>query len=356
MLTELDDQIDAVVISTPDHMHYAPALMAITMGKHVYVEKPLTHTVWEARQLTLAARKHGVATQMGITNHSRKGIRLLCEWVWADAIGPVREVHVWTDRPVGRWTQGMMERPREKPPVPETLDWNLWVGTAPWRPYHPDYLPFIWRGWWDFGTGALGDMACHIFDAAFWSLRLDEPIKSGQPLVVEATSSPVSDEAAPEWSIVTYKIPARGEMPPVTLKWYEGGKMPPRPEELEPDRKLPGGTGGQLFVGDKGKIMTTAYCESPRIIPEAKMREFLPNRPPQTIPRSPGHAEEWISACKGGEPALSNFDYSGPLTELVLLGNLAIRSGKRLEYDGRKMRVLNVPEANQFLRHKFRKF
>jgi len=350
MLEEMDDQIDAVTVSTPDHTHFPATMMAISMGKHVFCQKPLTHTIWEARQLTEAARRHGVATQMGNQGHAGEGPRLLCEWLWAGAIGDVHEVHLWTNRPGTGWgISAGDDRPTDKPPVPDTLDWNLWLGTAPWRPYHPLYVPEKWRSWWDFGTGALGDMGCHIVDATFWALDL------GYPTSVNARSSSVNDETIPKWSIITYEFPRRGSMPPVKLVWYDGGKMPRRPAELESDRELDP-SGGQVIVGDKGTIVADATCHSPRIIPESKMRTFLRNRPPKTIPRSPGHVEEWVRACKGGAPAMSNFDYAGPLTEVVLLGNLAVRARKTIEFDPVSMRVANVPEANKYIRTKFRRF
>ena len=345
MLIEMDDQIDAVTVSTPDHMHFPIAMMAMEMGKHVLVQKPMAHTVWEAREMTLAARRHKVATQMGIQRHSIEGIRLLHEWIDAGAIGAVREVHLWTNRPI--WPQGI-DRPMDSHPVPETLDWNSWLGTAPKRPYHPDYAPFKWRGWWDFGCGALGDMACHIMDAAYWSLDL------GFPDTIEAESSGANEETAPKSSVITYQFPARGKRPGVKLVWYDGGKMPERPEELEEGRDLPGGIGGQLFIGDKGKIMADGYCSGPRLIPETKMQAF--ERPPKTIPRSPGHYQEWIAACKGGAPAGANFNYSGPFTEMVMLGNLAVRTGKLIKWDKDRLRCTNVPEANKYVRHPYRVF
>jgi len=346
MFDEMGNQIDAVTVSTPDHMHYPASYMAIMLGKHVFCQKPLTHNIWEARRLTELAREKKVATQMGIQGHSNEGTRLLCEWVWAGAIGPVREVHYWTNRPI--WPQGI-NRPSDRPPVPPTLDWDVWLGPAPDRPYHPAYLPFRWRGWWDFGCGALGDIGCHAMDAAFWALKLAHPTS------VEAQTSPVNDETAPSWSIVTYQFPARGELPPVKVIWHDGGKRPPRPKDLEPDRDIPGDIGGQLLFGDAGTIMADVYCGSPRIIPEAKMREFLPKRPPKTLPRSPGHMREWIEACKGGPAPGANFDFAGPLTEMVLLGNLAVRTGQRIMWDPVNMKVTNVPEANRYVRREPRK-
>ena len=346
MLHDLWDQIDAVTVSTPDHTHFPAAMMAVEKGKHVFVQKPLTHTIEEARTLRLAAKKHGVATHMGIQGHAGEGIRLLQEWLEADAIGPVREVHLWTNRPI--WPQGM-ERPTDAMPVPAELDWNRWLGVAPERPYHDSYAPFKWRGWWDFGCGALGDIGCHSMDAPFHALQL------GAPTSVEAESSPVNIESAPSWSKVTYEFPARGDKPPVTLYWYDGDKKPPRPAELEAGRNLPGGGGGQLYVGEKGSMLgLDLYCKSVRLIPEEKMRAFT--RPEKTIPRSIGHFEEWIRACKGGEPAGANFEYSGPLTETVLLGNLAVRSGSRIEWDSETLTCTNLPEANQWVRKTYRVF
>jgi len=349
MLDKMDNQIDAVTVTTPDHTHFPAAMWAMKMGKHVFVQKPLTHTVWEARQLLLTARKHKVATQMGNQGHANEGTRLANEWVNGGVIGPVREVHIWTNRPI--WPQGI-GRPTERPPVPDTMAWDLWLGTAPDRPYHPAYAPFKWRGWWDFGCGALGDMGCHIMDASFWALEL------GAPTSVEAVSSPVNDETAPNWSIVTYQFPARGERPPVKYVWFDGDKKPPRPKDLEEDREL--SDGGQLILGDDGTIMdVNDYCNGPRLIPEDKMRDFMrsSSRPPKTIPRVPGSSphREWIRACKGGEPAGSNFEYSVPLTEMVLLGNLAIRSGRKIEWDAENMKVTNFPEANKYVTKQYRK-
>ncbi len=346
MLNEMGDKIDAVTVTTPDHTHFPVAMMAMKMGKHVYVQKPLTQTVWEARAMTEAARRYKVVTQMGNQGHAGEGTRLVKEWIDAGAIGTVREVHIWTNRPI--WPQGV-ERPLEEQTPPATLDWNRWLGVAPERPYNKAYMPFNWRGWWDFGAGALGDMGCHLMDVSFWALDLQAPTS------IEAISEGCNEETAPKWCIVTYEFPARGKRPPVTVKWYEGGKLPPRPKDLEPERSLPGG--GQYFVGDKGVIMdTTDYCRSPRIVPESKMQSF--QRPPKTIPRVP-HGDsykEWIAACKGGPMCGSNFDYSGPLTEMVVLGNLAIRCGKKIEWDHARMRCTNVPEANRLLRRNYRVF
>ncbi len=335
MLRELDERIDAVTVTTPDHMHYPIARMAIELGKHVFVQKPLTHTVWEARQLAELARRHRVATQMGNQGQADEGGRVLCEYLWSGAIGPVREVHVWTNRPI--WPQGI-ERPKETPAKPATLDWDLWLGVAPERPYHPAYHPFKWRGWRDFGTGALGDIGCHSFAPIARALKL------GAPTSVEATSSPASKETFPVASIVRYEFPARAGLPAVKLTWYDGGLKPARPAGLEEERAL--GEGGTIYVGDQGVIYNG------RLLPESKMREYAP--PPKTLRRSPGHYQEWLLACKGGEPAGSNFDISGPQTETVLLGNIALLTQKRLQWDAASLRITNDVAANELLRRKYR--
>jgi predicted dehydrogenase len=344
-MLEEENGIDAVIVATPDHTHAVIAMTAIKMGKHVYVQKPLTWSISEARKLTEAAREAKVATQMGNQEHSSEEIRVMCEMSWSGAIGDVREVHAWTDRPV--WPQGM-GRPVDTPPVPAGLDWDLWVGPAPFRPYHPCYHPFTWRGWMDFGTGALGDMGCHRIDYAFWALKL------GHPTSVEACiSSRVSRkwekaknvETYPDASIVRYEFPARGDMPAVKLTWYDGGLKPPRPAELEKDRNL--GTNGIIFVGDKGMLVEG------RLVPESKMKDF--QKPPKTIPRITGsHEQNWIDACKGGPAACSNFGYAGLLTEAVLLGNVAVRMGRRLEWDGANMKITNEPEANELVSRSYR--
>jgi predicted dehydrogenase len=350
MLEEEDKNIDAVTVATPDHVHAVATMMAIKMDKHVYCEKPLTHSVYEARKVAEAAREHKVATQMGNQGQATEETRLMCEYIWAGAIGPVREVHVWTDRPSRGlfdvyWPQGV-DRPKEEPPVPETLDWDLWLGPAPYRPYHPCYLPFAWRGWWDFGTGALGDIGCHSIDPVFRALKL------GHPTSVEANSTLVNKETYPVASTVHYQFPARGDMPPVKLTWYDGGLRPPRPDELEEGQEF--GEGGILFVGDKGKMLKH------RLIPESRSKEY--GKPPEVLPRSPGHFEEWIEACKGSKPAGSNFDHAGLLAEVVLLGNVALRvelreklTRTKLLWDGPNMKITNLPEANQFLQREYRK-
>ncbi len=357
MLDKEDRNIDAVIIATPDHTHAVIGMECIRRGKHVYLQKPLAHSIYETRMLTEAARKHKVQTQMGNQGHSSNEIRMLYEWIQDGAIGPVREVRAWSDRPVGGdpWSDfPIMARPKETPAVPETLDWDLWLGPAAYRPYHPIYHPMSWRGFWDFGTGALGDMGCHILDPAFWTLRL------GHPTRVEASTTHYEPEVAaetyPRASIVRYEFPARGDMPPVKLTWFDGRLLPPRPKDLEPGRRL--GTNGALFIGDKGTIMHDSHgAGGVRIIPETKMRAY--QRPAESLPRvkdgSGGHERDWVRACKDGKPASSSFEYGGPLTEMVLLGVLAMRlKDTPLEWDGAKMKVTNNDEADKYIRPAFR--
>jgi len=346
MLDEQKD-IDAVVVATPDHLHTVVAMAAMQRGKHVYVQKPLTRLVSEARALTEAARKYKVATQMGNQGHSGDGVRTICEWIWDGAIGEVREVHAWTNRPV--WPQGI-DRPKEEMPVPEGLDWDLFIGPAPMRPYNKIYHPFNWRGWWDFGGGALADMACHVLDPVFSALKLKYPTS------VEASCTPVNNETFPSGSIVHFEYPAREGMPVVKIHWYDGGLKPVRPEALEPGRRLEQASSNVLFIGSKGVLRCGEYGDSPRLIPETLMQSY--QRPAPTLPRiGMSHEQDWIRACKGGQPACSNFNYSGPFTEMVVMGNLAIRPenvGKRLEWDGENMRVTNDEKANEYVQTHYR--
>jgi predicted dehydrogenase len=256
MLDKEHKNIDAVMVATPDHCHAPAAITAMKLGKHVYCEKPMAHTIYEARRMTEVAKEMKVVTQMGQGGHAGEGLRFTYEFIHDGAIGPVREVHVWSDRPI--WPQGI-DRPKDTPPIPKTLDWDLWLGPAKWRPYHNAYVPFAWRGWWDFGCGAMGDMAVHNADPAFFCLDLDAPT------AVEAQTSEVNDETLPKWSIITYEFPAKGDRPAVKMIWYDGGKLPPRPPELEEGRSL--GDNGILFVGDKGKILCGGWSGAPRLIP-----------------------------------------------------------------------------------------
>lgn len=347
MFDKLGNQIDAVTISTPDHMHYPIAVAALSLGKHVFVEKPLTHTIAEARHLDQLAREKKVATQMGNQGHAGEGIRLLKEWLDAGVLGEVREIHSWTDRPI--WPQGVDVPDHSKmiPVVPSTLDWDLWLGVAEMRAYDPAYVPFRWRGYWDFGTGALGDMGCHIMDGAYWALGLT------QPTSVEAISAKQTAVSGPTASMVTYHFPARGNLPPVKWTWYDGGLKPTPPEGYEKGRELP--PNGSLIIGSKTTVYSDTYYSSVRIVPEAKMREVAPSLPPKTIPRiEGGHFAEWVRACKGGTPAGANFEYAAQLTEMVLLSNVAVRARRRIEWDAAAMKVTNLPEANQYITKSYR--
>jgi predicted dehydrogenase len=357
MLDKEDKNIDAVIVATPDHTHAVVAMECIRRGKHIYLQKPLAHSIYEVRILTEAAKKAKIQTQMGNQGHSSNEIRMLYEWLQDGAIGPVRQVYAWTDRPVGGnpWSDfPMMKRPTETPPVPETLDWDLWLGPAQYRPYHPIYCPTTWRGFWDFGTGPLGDMGCHILDPAFWALKL------GHPTRVEATTTHFDPEVAaetyPRASIIRYEFPARGEMPPVKLTWFDGRLLPPVPKDLEPGRRL--GIQGALLIGDKGTIMHGSHgAGGLRIIPETKMKAY--KQPDQTLPRVPGgmngHEQDWVRACKDGKPASSTFDYGGALTEMVLLGVLAMRlKDTPLEWDPEAMKITNNEQANEYIHPPYR--
>lgn len=344
-MLEKQKDIDAVTIATPDHLHAVITMMAMKLGKHVYCQKPLTHTVYEARKIGEVAREMKVATQMGNQGQASETARLVQEMIMDGAIGNVREVHGWSNRKPDISPRGIA-RPGDTPPLPEGLNWDLWLGPAPERPYHPCYLPFRWRGWWDFGTGVLGDIGCHELSTAFKALKL------GHPVSVEACSTnwqlpdEINRETAPQASTVRYKFPARGDQPPVDIIWHDGGMRPERPEELELGRPF-GVDDGTMYIGDKGKIL------GHRLIPETRMKEY--KKPPTVLPRSPGHYQEWIDACKGGKPAGSNFvDHAALLAEVVLLGNVAIRANAKLEWDAANMRVTNNEEANRFINPPYR--
>ena len=342
MLEKEQKSIDAVTVSTPDHVHAPAALMAMRMGKHVYCQKPLTHTVHEARLMAQVAKEKKLATQMGNQGHSDNGLRRNVELVRAGVIGKVREAHVWTDRPI--WPQGL-HRPDGEDPVPATLDWDLWLGPAPLRPFKgkQTYVPFNWRGWWDFGTGALGDMACHCMDVVFFAAQ------PGAPTSVEAQSSGGTEESAPNWSIIRYQFPS------MTMTWYDGKKFPPA--ELVKGRKL--ASNGVILVGDKDTLYVPSYWGPGDFVSGAKLEDF--KDVPQTLPRArlqfdDGHYAEWIDAIKGGPAPLSNFvDYSGPLTEAVLLGNVVIRAGQKIEWDSKNLKVTNSTDANRLIRKQYRK-
>lgn len=341
MIEELAGKVEGVTVSTPDHHHAPAALRAIEKGMATFVQKPLTHSIEEARALTLAAREARVPTLMGNQGHSGNDIRKLCEMIWGGAVGPVREVHVWTDRPL--WPQGL-SRPVGEDPVPEWLEWDKFLGPSPWRPYvgprgtnHRNrgaYHPWNWRGWWDFGTGALGDMACHVMDPARWALQL------GDPVSVEAKSEGATDESAPHWSVITYQFPARENMPAVKLVWYDGKKKPSNELlGLKPGEKSP--SNGSLFIGDVGKLTCETFGGARKFTPDSKVTNFP--EPKETLERSPGHYHEFIQAIEGKpHPHAATFDYSGPFTEMVLLGNLAVRTERKVEWNSEIMNADNM--------------
>ncbi len=342
-LLDKERDVDAVVVCTTDNLHAAVSAAAMKKKKHVFCQKPLTHTIYEARRIAQLARETGVATQIAVGNQASEDTRLLCEWIWSGAIGPVREVVNWSTRPF--WPQGL-DRPQAAEPVPEGLDWDLWLGPAPVRPYHHAYAPFVWRGWADFGCGALGDMGCYSYDTIFRVLKLEAPLS------VEASSTDRYAETYPTASIIRYQFAARGEMPPVTFTWYDGGLRPARPTELEENRPFKGEGDedeGLLFIGDSGKILCGFSGKRPQLIPQAKMDAYQP--PPKTLPRSPGNEREWLDACKGStaKPG-GNFEFSGMVTETLLLGNVATMLGQRLIWDRPNLQVINAGAADKYIR------
>lgn len=335
MIDKEKGKVDAVVVGTADHNHAPATIRAIRAGMHVYCEKPLTHTVEEARKIAEAAKEFGVATQMGTQIHAGENYRRVVEIIQAGTIGDVNEVHVW----VGKgWGGG--DRPEKGTEPPETLSWDLWLGPAPTRPYAPGrYHPAQWRRWWDFGQGTLGDMGCHYMDLAFWALKLRHPTRC------EAVGPPVHPETCPLGLEVHYQFPKRDGMPPVKLTWYDGNKTP----KTVVGERVP--TAGVMFVGTEGHMF--ANYGTYRLFPREKFAKFKPPQP--TIPRSIGHHAEWIKACKEGTPTTCNFDYSGALTESVLLGNVAYRSESALEWDAENLKATNCPAAAKFVRKAYRK-
>ena len=334
MIDKEAENLDAVVVGTADHNHAPATIRAIRAGLHAYCEKPLTHTVEEASVVAEAAKKHGVATQMGIQIHAVENYRRVVEIIQSGAIGDVTEVHVWVGK---AWGGG--DRPEEGQEPPETLNWDLWLGPAPWRPYVPGrYHPAQWRKWWDFGQGTLGDMACHYMDLPFWALKLR------YPSTCEAEGPEVHPETCPLGLIVRYEFPERDGLPAVRLTWYDGNLIP---KEVAGER-VPGS--GVMFIGSEGNMF--ANYSSYRLFPAEKFAGFEPPEP--TIPRSIGHHAEWIKACKEGTPTTCNFDYSGALTEAVLLGNVAYRVGEKLQWDAAGLRATNCPAADKYLRKEYR--
>jgi len=352
MFDELEDRIDGVIIATPDHWHYHLAKYAMERGKHVYVEKPLTHSIWESRELMKLANKTGLVTQMGNQGHTYAGTRLIREWLEEGVIGDVKEVHCWTNRPTKWGLDAGKNRPKEVDEIPSTLDWDLWLGPAPERPFNEAYLPSKWRTWWDFGTGALGDMGCHILDASFWALQL------GIPDSIEADTTKFNDETIPQKSTIEYRFPSRVGLPAVKLTWFDGARIPPRPKHLEKNRKWPPEDhSGQLYIGSKASIVSDTYAKTARIIPESKMREVLRKKIPQKYPRiSHGSPQkEWVQAIQDKTQPGSSFKYSTALTEMVLLGNLAIRSKKKVRWKADEMRDPKNSSADKYIRREYRK-
>jgi predicted dehydrogenase len=370
-MLEQQKDIDAVVIATPDHMHATIALACMDLGKGVYVQKPLTWCIDEARRLSRRATETKVATQMGNQGHSLDDARTAVEYIWAGAIGEVREIHVWTDRPVGFWPQGV---PRPKAsvepldilkwdqagvdvrlaaamagnyPVPDTLSWDLFLGVGPEIPYHPIYHPFNWRGWTDWGVGAIGDMGAHLLDVSMWALNL------GLPNTVQTVSTPFNGASYPSATLTFYEFPARGSMPPVKLTWYDGGLLPRKPEEMGEEELIK--EGGALLIGSKGKLMHDTYGAKPRLLPKSLNDSF--GQPPQKLARIEKEAHEmnWVDAVKGKTTACCPFEYAAQLTEVMLLGVVSLRTGKKIVYDSANMRVTNVPAANQYFSREYRK-
>jgi predicted dehydrogenase len=347
-----DSEFDAVVVSTTEHTHAFATLPALKRRKHVYCEKPLTHNIAEARLITEAAKEAGVATQMGTQIHSGTNYRRVVELVQSGAIGPVSEVHVWSKRAFG-WQSpedaktyndrlSTQDRPKEVEPVPPELDWELWLGPAPWRPFNNIYLPGNkWYRWWDFGSGTMSDLGAHYNDLPYWALNLDAPLS------VEASGPPVHPEIAPASMTVTYNFGPRGSMPPAKLMWYQGAHKP----EIWKQKRIPQWLDGHLFIGSKGMILSDYNKHV--LLPEKEFAGFVP--PPRTIPDSIGHHKEWTRACKTGAPTTCHFGYSGRLTETTHLGNVAYRSGRKIEWEPKKLRIPNAPDAERFLRREYRK-
>ncbi|MBM3860730.1 MAG: Gfo/Idh/MocA family oxidoreductase [Verrucomicrobia bacterium] len=333
-LLEKED-VDAVMVATPDHSHAVITMAALKKKKHVYCEKPLTWSVAEARAVAEEAKRAGVATQLGNQGQATEEAFVVREMIADGAIGPVHEVQVaWGAR---FWHYpALQDRPSDTPPVPEGLDWDLWLGPAPVRPYHPEYHPWVWRNWWDFGTGLLGDMGCHLLSTAWKALDLRHPT------CVEASSTKMYPEVYPLGVIARWEFPARGNHPPLKLSWYDGGLSPASPEELHPNRR----SNGVIYIGEKGKI------SGHRIIPEAKMKAY--GKPPKTLPRSPGHYNEFVEGCRGGPAPGANFNHAGVLTETLMLGNVALRAGKKLVWDGPNMKITNDAAANKLLHRDYR--
>ncbi len=343
MLDEMENEIDAVAVCTPDHTHTVASMDAIRRGKHVFCEKPLAHSIYEIRELMKAAHKHKVVTQLGNQGHSSNSIRMFCEWIWDGAIGNVTEVHAACGANHCKITQ--LSKRNEIHEIPPELDWDLWLGPAKHRPYNPMYHPGSWRGWMPFGSGTIGDWICHVVDPVFWALDL------GAPTTIQAEVDDYNpkkhSDTFPSGSVITFQFPAKGKRGPVKLFWYSANRQIPRPADLEEGRKVP--STGAIIIGDNGKIMHGSHgAGGVRIFPEEKMKAY--KLPEQTIPRVRGHHQDWLDSIKNGGRPGSNFDYGGPLTELARLGIIAmLMPGLKLEWDGKNMKFTNCDEANQYI-------
>ena len=348
MFDKQEREIDAVLVSCPDHMHGTASMWAMVRGKHVYCQKPLVRTIWEAQELTKAAAKYKVATQMGNQGYSTEGARQCCEIVWSGEIGNVTKIHAWTNRPLKYWPQGPDVQPKEAP-VPSTLDWDAWLGGSQARQFSPDYLPLIWRGYPEYGCGAIGDMACHIMGTPNMAMRLTAPT-SVECLKAEGKSK----YTFPLRTVVRFDFPARGAMPPLQIFWNDSLSEQPKIEGVPDGEKLgDSDVNGSLFVGDKGMVTTGCYGERTRLVPASRMEQY--KLPPQFLSRSPGHYRDWIRACKGGEPACSNFGVAGPFVQWMLLGVIAIRVEGKIDWDAQKGVITNNKDANKYLKPNFRK-
>ena len=335
MLDDMDRQIDAVVVSTPDHTHYHPAITALKMGKHLYCEKPMAHSVYEVRTMTALAAEKKLATQLGVQRHVKSNIHRVVELIRSGAIGEVKEVHSW----VGG-SRGMPAVPTDRPAVPDTLKWDLWLGPAAERPYHPTYAPYGWRFWWDFGTGETGNWGCHILDIPYWALDL------GHATHVEATGPEVHPQTTPKSMACTFHFPASGSRPALKLHWYHTGSGPDVLRKYGIPNK-----GNNLFIGTKGQLL--CGFDNRQLYPEKDFADFA--EPPKSVPDSPGFHQEWLNACTGGEPATCNFAYSGPMTETVLLGNVAYRAGQAFDWDAESMKPSAGGKVAELIHPPFRK-
>ncbi|MBL9137770.1 MAG: Gfo/Idh/MocA family oxidoreductase [Verrucomicrobiales bacterium] len=343
MFDAMEKEIDAVVVSTPDHTHAVAAIAAMRRGKHVYCQKPLAHSVYEVRAMMKAAKEHKVVTQLGNQGHSYDTIRDFCEWIWSGAIGKVHTIHAGCEAVNSGMDQ--LAALKEVHSVPSTLDWDLWLGPALDRPYHPAYLPGSWRGWVPFGNGTVGDWTCHVVDPVFWALDLGAP--TSVVAKVPNYNPKTQGDAFPKGEVITYQFPAKGDRGPVTMHWYSGTERIPRPPEMDPDDKEV--RTGAVVIGDKGTIMYGSHgAGGVRLLPHARMEAF--QRPPKTIPRVKEHHWEWLQAIRGGGKTGSDFSYGGPLTELALLGVIAIKfPGQRLDWDSESARFKNFSDANAWI-------